>query len=217
MEKYQAVEILWNYLKVNDDLKKSDAIIVFGNHDTQVADRGIELFFKNYAPLIVFTGGFGRITSELWNESEADKFAKIAINKGIPENKIIIENKSTNTGDNIIFTKEKLEAYNCSIKSIIAVHQPYMERRIFAAIKKNWTNIDVLVTSPQKNFQEYCYALFLNEKLSEDDIINIMVGDFQRVDEYFKKGFQIYQEIPKNAWEAYCELVCLGYDKHVIK
>jgi len=41
MEKYQAVEILWNYLKVNDDLKKSDVIIVFGNHDTQVADRGI--------------------------------------------------------------------------------------------------------------------------------------------------------------------------------
>ena len=33
---------------------------------------------------------------------------------------------------------------------------------------------------------------------------------------YPEKGFQIYQEIPNNLWQAYEKLVALGYTKHLI-
>ena len=44
-----------------------------------------------------------------------------------------------------------------------------------------------------------------------------MVGDLQRIKIYPKKGFQIFQEIPDDVWQAYKQLVNLGYDKHLIK
>jgi len=33
---------------------------------------------------------------------------------------------------------------------------------------------------------------------------------------YPKKGFQIFQEIPDDVWQAYRELVRLGYKKHLL-
>jgi hypothetical protein len=50
-----------------------------------------------------------------------------------------------------------------------------------------------------------------------EKVINIMVGDLQRIKIYPEKGFQIYQEIPAEVWKAYERLVALGFDKHLIK
>jgi len=39
----------------------------------------------------------------------------------------------------------------------------------------------------------------------------------QRIKAYPAKGFQIYQEIPADVWDAYEQLVSAGYDKHLMK
>ena len=101
--------ILWNYLILNHDLREADAIIVFGNHDLLTAARGIELYKVNLAPLLVFTGGLGRVTEDLWQETEAQKFSIIALESGIDRKNIRIEEKSANTGENILFTKKCLK------------------------------------------------------------------------------------------------------------
>jgi hypothetical protein len=44
-----------------------------------------------------------------------------------------------------------------------------------------------------------------------------MVGDLQRIKMYPAKGFQVYQEIPGDVWEAFEQLVALGFDKHLMK
>jgi len=44
-----------------------------------------------------------------------------------------------------------------------------------------------------------------------------MIGDLQRIKLYPEKGFQIYQEIPGDVWQAYEQLVKLGFDKHLIR
>jgi len=43
-----------------------------------------------------------------------------------------------------------------------------------------------------------------------------MVGDLQRIAIYPKQGFQIAQEIPVDVWDAFEQLVALGYTKHLI-
>jgi uncharacterized SAM-binding protein YcdF (DUF218 family) len=216
MDKQKSIEILWNYLKMNHKVTNVDLIIVFGCHDLQVAYRGCNLFLDNIAPKILFTGGLGRITSKYWNKIESEKFSEIALEKGIPKNKILIENKSSNTGENIEFTKKLLKNKKIEVRKILAVHKPYMERRTYAAIKKKWSDIDVVVTSPQENFYNYCKNIE-NDGFSQDMIINIMVRDLQRIDAHYKNGFQIYQEIPDEAWEAYKYLVEIGYDKQLLK
>ncbi len=158
------------------------------------------------------SGGLGNFTKEVWTEKEADKFAAIAIEKGVPTKAILIENKSTNTGENILFTQKLLEEKGLDPQSFIVVQKPYMERRSYATFKKHWPDKKLLVTSPQISFEEYPTDEILIEK-----VINIMVGDLQRIKIYPEKGFQIYQDIPDEILDAYERLVTLGFDKHLVK
>lgn len=209
-------KILWNYHKLNEKINKSDVIIGFGSHDLNVAKRCAELFLDGYGDMIIFTGGFGRITKPLWNITEAEKFAEIAINMGIPKNKIIIENKASNTGENIKYTKETLRNLNLSPTSFIMVDKPYRERRTYATLKKQWPEIDFNITSPQYTYEEYC-NFYSQGEISKNEFISIMVGDLQRIDLYGKNGFQIVQDIPKDVWDAYNKLVNLNFNKHLCK
>ena len=208
-------ERLWHYHQLKHQLEPADAILVLCSHDKKVAERGAQLFLEGYAPLLIFSGGLGVITSRMWNQPEAEQFAQIAFKMGVPKEKILLENKSTNTGENISFTRRLLEAKRIAPQKFILVQKPYMERRSFATFRKVWPEKEVMVTSPQVSFDEYL-ANYANDKLSPDDVVSIMVGDLQRIKLYADKGFQIPQEIPDEVWSAYEELVRAGYDQHLI-
>jgi len=203
---------LWDYHHVNHSLEKADCILALGSHDLRVAERATELYLQGWALLVIMSGGLGNFTKEMWTEKEADKFAAIAIKKGVPENAILIENKSTNTGENILFTQKLLEEKNLDLKSFIVVQKPYMERRSYATFKKLWPEKKLIVTSPQISFEEYPTPEIPMEK-----VINIMVGDLQRIKLYPERGFQIYQEIPGDIWKAYEKLVAFEFDKHLMR
>ena len=53
---------LWDYHHVNQNLQKSDCILVLGSHDLRVAERGAELYLQGWAPLLIMSGGLGRLT-----------------------------------------------------------------------------------------------------------------------------------------------------------
>lgn len=203
---------LWNYHHMKHNLGKSDCILALGSHDLRVAERAAELYLQGWAPLVIMSGGLGNFTQEMWTESEADKFAAIAVQKGVPADAILIENKSTNTGENILFTQQLLQQKGLTPQNFIVVQKPYMERRSFATFKKHWPDKNLLVTSPQISFDEYP-----TDEIPLDKVINIMIGDLQRIRLYPAKGFQIYQEIPLYISDAYERLVQLGFDKHLMK
>ncbi len=208
-------KIIWDYHHMNHKVEKADCIIVLGSHDTRVAVRGAELYLNGLAPIIVFSGGLGRLTQGLWAKPEAHIFSEIAIKAGVPEDKILIEDRSTNTGENVLLARELLCRKDIIPSSVIAVQKPYMERRTFATFKKQWTEPNVMVTSPQMSFEEYCDNN-PSKDIDRDEIINIMVGDMQRIALYPRKGYQIYQEIPDHVWNAYEQLIKLGYTKQLI-
>ena len=156
-----------------------------------------------------------RLVENLWNEPEANQFAEIAIRLGVPPEKILIENRSTNTGENVLFTKQLLAEKGIDPHTFIVVQKPYMERRSYATFKKLWPEKELRVTSPRVSLDEYL-AKYSNEELSKDDVVSIMVGDLQRLRVYPGKGFQIPQEIPDDVWRAYEELVEAGFDRHLI-
>src|SRR5690349_19431444 len=193
---------LWDYHHLHHVMERSDCIFVLGSHDTRVAERGAELYLQGWAPVLIFSGGLGNVTKGIWTETEADKFARIAIERGVPEHAITIENKSTNTGENILFTQQLLKEKSLAPQSFIVVQKPYMERRSYATFKKHWPDKKLLVTSPQISFEEYP-----NEEIPLERVIHIMVGDLQRIKMYPEKGFQVYQEIPPDVWEAFEQLV----------
>ena len=213
---FALAEKIWDYHLMKHQVAKADAILVLCSHDERVAERGAQLFLEGWAPLIIFSGGHGAITKSLWSEPEAERFARIAISLGAPRESILIEAHSTNTGENIAFTKRLLAVQNLDPHSFIIVQKPYMERRSYATFRKLWPEKDLIVTSPQVSFRNYL-AEYTNRSLSASDVVSIMVGDLQRIKLYPSRGFQIEQEIPDEVWAAFELLVRAGYDKYLIQ
>lgn len=203
---------LWDYHHVHHVIAKSDCILVLGSHDLRVAERGAELFLEGWAPLLILSGGLGNLTLGVWEEAEADRFARTAMAMGVPAGAILLENRSSNTGENILFTRRLLDEKGLAPESFIVVQKPYMERRSYATFRKHWPDKTLRVTSPRLSFEEYP-----NGEISLDKVIDLMVGDLQRIRFYPEKGFQIFQEIPVEVWSAFERLVELGYTGHLVR
>lgn len=216
MDYLRPLSVIWDYLGMHQQPEKADCIVGFGNFNTDIARRAAELYHQGYAPKILFTGGLGRNTEGLLPEPEAVRFAKVAVACGVPEEDIILEDRSTNTKENIEFTREKLIALGLPHEHILGVHQPFMERRIMAAMGVYWPELRFTVTSPQVTIPEYLERA-KQQGISENASISVIVGDFQRMDLYAKKGFQLPQHIPEEAWQAFRELVGMGFDKQLAK
>jgi len=213
---FALAETIWNYHQMKHQVAQADAILVLCSHDERVAERGAQLFLEGWAPLIIFSGGRGEITKKLWEEPEAVRFARIAMSLNVPRENILIEPNSTNTGENVQFTKKLLEERGLDPHKFIVVQKPYMERRAFATFRRYWPEKEVVVTSPQVSLREYL-AEYSNSSLSASDVVGIMVGDLQRIKLYPALGYQIAQEIPDEVWSAFERLVRAGYDKYLIQ
>ena len=214
-EIFALAETLWNYHLLKHQVAKADAILVLCSHDERVAERGAQLFLEGWAPLLIFSGGQGAITKTLWSEPEAERFARIATSLGVPREKILVETNSTNTGENVQFTRKLIEERGLDPQKFIVVQKPYMERRSYATFLRYWPEKEVVVTSPQVSFRDYL-AEYSHRSLSPADVIGIMVGDLQRLKLYPALGYLIAQEIPEEVWSAYEGLVRAGFDKYLI-
>jgi uncharacterized SAM-binding protein YcdF (DUF218 family) len=201
---------LWDYHHLCHVVAPADCILVLGSLDLRVANRGAELYLEGLAPILIFSGGLGKVTKAMWKDSEADLFARIALDMGVPAEAIFIENKSTNTGENILFTQQMLDDKGLHPKTFLLVQKPYMERRSYATFKKHWPDKELIVTSPQIAFEDYPTPEMPMEK-----VIDMMVGDLQRIRIYPAKGFQIPQEIPEDVWLAFEKLVAWGFTGHL--
>ena len=216
MEYLKPLQVIWDYLGMHRQPEKADVIVGFGNFNTDIARRAAELYLQGYAPKVLFTGGLGRNTEGLLPEPEAVRFARVAMECGVPQVDILIEDRSANTKENIEFTRKLLEDRGIPHNRILGVHQPFMERRITAAMGVYWPELNFSVTSPQVSIPEYLQRA-KEQGVSENASVSVIVGDFQRMDLYARKGYQLPQYIPEEAWEAFRQLVEMGFDTQLAK
>lgn len=135
-----AADLIWNYMQLGHVPAPADAILALGSNDERVAFRATELYLAGMAPIIVFSGGVGALTrGQFGGLSEAEHFARIAEARGVPRSSILIEHDSTNTGENIRFTRQLLEKSCAKLpSSVILVQKPFMERRTLATFLRQW-------------------------------------------------------------------------------
>src|SRR5512144_3033281 len=99
---------LWDYHHVGHVLEKADCIIALGSHDTRVAERAADIFLEGWAPLLVCSGHLGTLTRTMWTRPEAAIFADVAAARGVPRDAILVEDRSTNTAENVDFSHKLL-------------------------------------------------------------------------------------------------------------
>jgi uncharacterized SAM-binding protein YcdF (DUF218 family) len=210
-EVQELAQRLWDYHHLNQALASTDCVVGLGSYDLRVADRCADLYQQGWAPLILFSGYLGQWTRAIWNRSEAEIFAERAIARGVPADRILLEMKSTNIGENIRFTRELLAAQGLHPRSLMIVSKPSTERRILATCQRIWPQMPLVISSP---------CIDLAEQMQfgiGENLIHEMVGDIQRIKLYPDLGFQAAQHLPDAVWSAYERLVALGYDQHLIR
>lgn len=210
------IKILWDFMHMGQEPEKADVIVGFGCYDEDIPKRCAELYHAGYAPYVCFSGGLGRNTDRIWTKTEAERFAAIAIAKGVPEDRIILENRSTNSAENLLFTPKVLAEQGIRAEKIIAVHKPYMEKRLWAAMQVYWPGVRAVYTSPQVTIAEHiAHAKAVG--MTEQGVIETIVGDVQRMELYAGKGYQVPVEIPEEVRAAFDALVDAGHTGQLAK
>lgn len=208
-ETHSAAEQIWDWLPRRDSLQPADILLVLGSSPTEAPEWSANLWHRKLAPVIVASGGFGRISGD--NQlPEADLCAQILAKEGVPATVILIENKSTNTGENIAFSKTVLEANGLHVSKGIIVTTPLLTRRQKASLDKQWLGIEWQVTAPDSHTVEELVAT------QGDEFLHLIVGELDRLEEYPKKGYAEAIEIPDEIIMAKNCLIDAGYIKHIL-
>lgn len=205
------VETLWNYHRLGHQVRATDVGVGLGSHDIGVAVRTAELFHQGLFPVIVFTGANAPTTIDRFPRGEAIHYRERAIAEGVPDAAIMVESKARNTGENVTLTRELLTSEGITPSAATLISRPYQERRAFATCRKLWPEVELVCTSQQVDLDTYAAGIGDIPRM-----INVMVGDTQRIRLYGESGYAIPQEIPAEVQGAYQRLVSAGYTAHLV-
>lgn len=221
-------------LKKNFGIEKVDVLILLGSAITYNIKVAVEAYENRLCNKILICGGIGHSTELLreavrkhkdysnintYDKSEADIIYEIILKHfNIPNEDIIIENKSTNCGDNAIKAIETLDRLDISYDSLLLIQDPTMQLRTylgFLKVLKNKHKVKVLNYAP--------FIPILNEKLefnnnyvdgiwSLDRYAELILGEIPRLRDdkngYGPKGANYIEhiDIPKEIEAHYLNL-----------
>jgi uncharacterized SAM-binding protein YcdF (DUF218 family) len=218
-------------------IMKADIILLLGNSITSTIEVAQKALKDGIADKIMVVGGIGHSTTYLINnvenndkykavetgdKAEADIINEILIDVyWISENDIIIENQSTNCGDNAYKAFEMLKVLDIEVRSIILIQDPTMQLRSDASFRKVWSDEDKI------KFINYAPFLpkvklfnnqieFENENIEGiwevDRYLSLIMGEIPRLKDdengYGPRGkyFIEHVDIPEEIIEAYSKI-----------
>ena len=210
-QQWHEAQLIWNHHQMRHTPRPVDAAIGLGSHDLGVATATADLYRAGLFPTLVFTGGNSPTTAARFPRGEAVHYREHSLTLGVPASAILLEPKAANTGQNITLSRQVLADAGITPATVLLVSKPYMERRSYATARKLWPEVDVLCASEPLEFDDYVKSIG-DEKL----VLDMLVGDLQRLIEYPKLGFAIEQDVPKDVHAAYESLLTAGFTGRLI-
>jgi hypothetical protein len=212
MEKSDARDLaiaaeLWNYLRLGQEVRPAECILVFGGHDLGVAHRAVELYEKGIAPLLLASGGAAHVPVGSRFETEAEAIADVLYSSGVPGESVLIERIASNTSENFWLSAEVLRDNKLDPHRFLVVQKPYAERRTLATARRRWPYKEVRVTSEVIDFDKYCAGDILVSR-----ILSMLAGEILRLDNYARSGLiDVDAPIPVQLIESAHDLQRAGF------
>ncbi|MCJ1677754.1 YdcF family protein [Streptomyces sp. APSN-46.1] len=210
-EQWSDAVLIWRYHQMGHEVRPCSAAIGLGSHDLGVATASADLYRAGLFPVVVFSGGNSPTTAARLPRGEAVHYREHALDLGVPDEAILLETQAGNTGQNITLSRDVLRAAGLEVESLLLISKPYMERRSYATCRHLWPEVEVVCASEPLEFDDYIKSIG-DEKL----VVDMLVGDLQRVIEYPKFGFAIEQDVPGDVHDAYERLLRSGFDSRLI-
>ncbi|MFG2378562.1 YdcF family protein [Streptomyces sp. NPDC048504] len=210
-EQFHDATLIWDYHQMGHELRPCSAAIGLGSHDLGVATTAVDLYRAGLFPVVVFSGGNSPTTRARFPRGEAVHYREHALSLGAPDEAILVESKAANTGQNITLSRELLAEAGVEVESLLLISKPYMERRSYATCRKLWPEAEVVCASEPLELDDYIKSIG-DEKL----VVDMLVGDLQRVIDYPKLGFAVEQDVSGDVYDAYERLLGAGFDSRLI-
>ena len=186
-------KVLFNTIK--SKFLEADCLIIFGCHLKPLLDERLECAIKilksKKIDTILLTGGIG--VNGNFNESEYMK--KALLNFGIAENKILVDDKSTSTEENIVNSIQILRDNNLiNNKKIVLVSNQAHLRRIGMELKKqlDGEKFDIIYEYPENSI-----ISFDNVK-NDNDLRNLATNEVKKIVRFIEQGIGDDEEIDFN-------------------
>ena len=202
---------IWDFHQMDHELSPCSAAITLGSLDLGVATTTADLYHAGMFPTVVFTGDTSAATQARFPRGEATHYREHALFLGMPTEAILLEPKATNTGQNIGFSREVLENAGIEVTTLLLISMPYMQRRAYATCRKLWPEVEPICVSQPLPYDEY-----VTTHDDEKQLIDMLMGDMERVMEYPKRGFAIEQHVPERVRDAFDRLRVRGYDSWLL-
>jgi len=106
-------------------------------------NEAVALYRAGYAPYMVISSGY------VYSFKEAESMRDGAVAQGVPSSAIVLEQRATNTYQNVVYTNEILRDHKS--KSILLVSSPYHMRRALMVWHKLAPDVAVTPTPPPRS------------------------------------------------------------------
>lgn len=181
-EKTDNIKYITDYMLVETPLRPADLCFVFGGQNADhLADHAAKLYHQGLCKHILVSGGVATDDGRL----ECDRMRDRLVEKGVPEDIILVENQATNTGENVtcgmklIDRKIGLE----NVNSVIGIGQIHASRRFIMTLEKHWPDVVKMFSTP--NYYPVDRKDWHKDEKFRDDVMR----EFNKVAPYKKQGF----------------------------
>jgi uncharacterized SAM-binding protein YcdF (DUF218 family) len=205
------VATLWAYHQMGHQIRPVDVAIGLGSHDLSVATCAAQLWRQGTFPLIVFTGANAPTTKAIFPRGEAAHYRDHARSLGVPDEAILVEPAATNTAENLTRSRQLLTDHGVTPRSVMLISRPYQQRRAYATCRKVWPDVEVICQSIPLPLDDYVATIG-----DPDRVVNMLVGDTQRIELYAQRGYAIPQPMSDDVRRAYERLVDRGYTARLV-
>lgn len=197
-----AVRTVVSYLAETDAIDDGphDAVIGFGMFDLGLPRFCGDLYERGLAPLVVFTGGIGAGTGNLGGpEADAWRRELQRSHPAIPDAAVIVENRSTNTGENVAFTTTLLErdypdrAFGRGLRRVLIVASPTRLRRVWLTLRRQQPALSIARCLPPVDI-DLDRARYEAQGI---DYVSHVLGELDRIVDYPARGWTLAEPLPE--------------------
>jgi uncharacterized SAM-binding protein YcdF (DUF218 family) len=160
---------------ISTPIKPADLLFVFGTREdvARRVDEAFRLWRDGFFQWSIVSGGL--TPGSQFSECEIIKSAMVA--RGVPPERILEEHRSTNTGENVIFSLPVIEAALGlkNIRSVICLGNSWTARRYPMTLHRHWPEVEKMLITVD-SFETpralwHTHAVFRARILSEWDKI----------------------------------------------
>lgn len=205
--------------------KKADVLYLPDCDLLSHMETAANAFSRGLCSFILLSGGVGHSTQTMRqsaqnifglhsceNLSEGEIMAKIFSEiYGITKDALIVEKNSSNCGENAAFSKKLLEDMNLHIKTMIVIHDPLMQTRTDATLRKHMPRVQFINFAPfiPQIDEEGNITPKLPDIWKKPRFFELLLGEMRRINDDEKgytpcgKGFTSYIPLPQNFHEDF--------------